>query len=86
MIYTVSEMAMEGDETIDARLQMFRDQREKLLAQMAELQQTLDVVDYKCWYYETARAAGSEEVLKDLSEEDLPEKFRPVLDYLRSQK
>lgn len=52
------QLAMEGDSTIDQRLDLFLNQRKVLLEQMAELQQTLDTLDYKCWYYETAKAAG----------------------------
>ena len=77
------EMAMQGKETIDARLEMFHEQRRRILDQMAALQQTLDVVEYKCWYYETARQAGSEEIPKDMPEEQLPEKFRAVRRRLR---
>lgn len=77
------EMAMEGEETVDARLQMFIDQKEKLLAQMAELQKTLDVVEYKCWYYETAKEMGSEDVPKNMNEDDVPEEFRKTRRYLR---
>jgi hypothetical protein len=29
---------------------------------MADLQQTLDLIDKKCWYYETALAAGTEKI------------------------
>lgn len=72
------EMAMQGDETIDARLQMFHKQRQRILEQMTELQQTLDVVEYKCWYYETAKQAGSEDFPKDMPDGQLPEKFRAV--------
>lgn len=70
------ELSLRGDETIDERLQMFRDRREALLAQMAALQQTLDVIDYKCWYYETARNAGSTDALNGITSEDIPEQFR----------
>lgn len=72
------ELSLQGDETIGERLQMFRDQREALLAQMAALQQTLDVLDYKCWYYETAQQAGSTDVLNDITPEDVPEQYRSV--------
>lgn len=47
-------LTMEGDSTIDKRLQLFYKQRQLLQAQMEELQHTMDVLDYKCWYYETA--------------------------------
>lgn len=77
------EVAMQGRETIDARLEMFHEQRRRIPDQMAALQQTLDVVEYKCWYYETARQAGSEEIPKDMPDEQLPEKFRAVRRRLR---
>ena len=43
------EMALQGDDTIDLRLAMFRRQQEVLKQQMAELQHTMEMVDYKCW-------------------------------------
>ncbi len=52
------ELAMQGDDTIGERLALFEHQREVLREQMEQLQRTMDVLDYKCWYYETAREAG----------------------------
>ena len=49
------EMALQGDDTIDLRLAMFHHQQEVLKQQMVELQHTMEMVDYKCWYYETAK-------------------------------
>ena len=77
------ELAMQGDSTIDARLAMFRRQREAILAQMEELRQTLETVEYKCWFYETAQQAGSTDVPQQMAEEDLPPRFRPVRRALR---
>ena len=42
------ELSMQGNNTIDTRLAMFRHQREVLQAQMDELQHTLRMVEYKC--------------------------------------
>ena len=53
------ELALRGDDTIDTRLKMFTHQRDVLLAQMEEMRHTLETVEYKCWYYETAKAAGT---------------------------
>ena len=53
------ELAMQGDDTIDLRLQMFHRQRDALRAQIAEMERTLETVEYKCWFYETAQAAGT---------------------------
>ena len=70
------QLAMEGDSTIDQRLDLFLNQRKVLLEQMAELQQTLDTLDYKCWYYENARADGNEERVKTLTPAEMPQEIR----------
>lgn len=79
------ELAMQGDDTITARLEMFRRQRQALEEQMAELQHTLSMVDYKCWYYETAQAAGSIAVPRDMPLEDVPEPLRAIRQELQLQ-
>ena len=80
------ELAMQGDETIARRLELFRKQRTVLETRMAELQQTMDTLDYKCWFYETAAARGSTEGISDLPDEALPEALRPVRERLRSNR
>ena len=72
------ELAMRGDDTIDARLAMFRRQQQVLEAQIAEMQHTLQMVEYKCWYYETAKAAGTIEVPKHMPDEKIPEPLRAI--------
>ena len=60
-------MAIRGDETIEDRLQLFLNQKEVITQKITELQETLKVVEYKCWYYETAKKAGTVSVPKDMS-------------------
>lgn len=72
------ELALRGDDTIDTRLKMFTHQRDVLLAQMEEMRHTLETVEYKCWYYETAKAAGTTDVPRDMADEDVPERFRAI--------
>ena len=67
-----------GDDTIDTRLKMFTHQRDVLLAQMEEMRHTLETVEYKCWYYETAKAAGTIDVPRDMADEDVPKRFRAI--------
>ena len=69
------EMALQGDETIGLRLAMFRHQREALKQQMEELQRTMQLVDYKCWYYETALEAGTVDVPQRMELSQVPEEF-----------
>lgn len=82
-IRTYIEMTMEGDATIGDRLELFQKQRERIQEQIRQLQQTLEVVEYKCWYYETAKAAGTTDVPGNASEEEIPEQFREVRRRLR---
>ncbi len=77
-------LAMQGDGTIDQRLALFKRQRETLLRQMAALQNTLDMLDYKCWFYEQAQAAGSIDAVKNLGEDALPARFQGVRRSLKS--
>ena len=75
-IKTFIDWCEEGDSTIENRLQLFLNQREAVLAQIAELKRTLQTLDYKVWYYETAKAAGTCDIHKQLTEKDIPAKFR----------
>ena len=72
------EMALAGDDTIDLRLAMFRRQREELQAQMEDLQHTMEMVDYKCWYYETAKAAGTTDLPQKMALSEVPARFRKI--------
>ena len=64
---------MEGDTTLPQRRDMFYERRRAVEAQIETLQATLDMIDYKCWYYDTAVAAGSSRALQTLKPEELPE-------------
>ena len=77
-------LARQGDSTIDARLAMFRRQREAIRQQMQELQHTLETVEYKCWFYETAQAAGTTDVPQNLAEDEVPPRFRAIRRELRT--
>ena len=79
------ELAMQGDDTIDTRLEMFRHQQEVLKHQMEELQHTMQMVEYKCWFYETAKAAGTVDVPGAMTDADVPDQFRAIRQELRGQ-
>lgn len=78
-------MAMQGDATIDARLDMMLRQRDAVQRQMQELAQTLETLEFKCWYYQTARAAGTTDVPRSMTDEQLPPQFRKVRKRLRAR-
>lgn len=70
------DLTLKGDETIDERLKLFQKQREKVIKQQEELQNILDTLDYKCWFYETAQKLGSVDAVKNIDEDDIPEHLR----------
>jgi DNA-binding transcriptional MerR regulator len=79
------QMAMQGDETIEQRLNLIIRQQEAVRKQLTELQQTLETLDFKRWYYETARDAGTTDVPRSMTLEELPEQYREVRRRLRRE-
>ncbi|MGN1272479.1 MAG: MerR family transcriptional regulator [Lactobacillus sp.] len=59
------EQTQKGDETLPARLAMFKRLRKQVEAQMQDLQRTLDMVNFKCDYYQTAVNDGTEKYVKE---------------------
>ena len=78
-------LTMQGDESIDARLALFRRRREEVEKQLAALQETLEAVRFKCWYYETAKRFGTTDVPSAMDDSELPEELRAVRARLRGR-
>ena len=55
-----------------------------LLQQIDDMRRTLETVEYKCWFYETAQAAGTVDIPSAMAEEEIPERFRAIRRELRS--
>lgn len=75
-------LSIKGDETIDERLDIFLKQREKVVSQIKELEKTLDVLNYKCWYYETAQKAGTTSAIQNIPDDEIPEHLRSAKESL----
>ncbi len=78
------EWCTEGDETIDQRLNMFKEQEQKVIHKINELNTALDLIRFKCWYYETAQAAGSCSIHNSISPDDIPDNIRHINDIMES--
>ena len=75
-------LSMDGDDSIDERLDLMKQQYNVVHQQMQELQETLNIVEYKCWYYQTAKERGT---LEGMSEIEVPEKYRSVVCHLKNK-
>jgi DNA-binding transcriptional MerR regulator len=56
------DYCLEGDATLEKRLDVFTNQKASVEKQIEELQTYLKKIEYKIWYYQTAVAAGTEAV------------------------
>lgn len=67
-----SQWVLMGDDSLQERYEMFLERKKAVEAQMADLQKTLDFINHKCWYYETAIEAGTEKIHFKEQSEKLP--------------
>ncbi len=67
----------EGDASLGKRQAMFRSRLAEVDRQLAALEKTRSHLLYKCWYYDTALALGSEAAVRSLPPEAVPEELRP---------
>ena len=68
----------EGDGSIDKRLTFFQREKECVLQQIEELKKTLEVLEFKCWYYTQAKKEGTTKRLAALKPEEFPEPYRKI--------
>ncbi len=74
------EWTTEGAATYAQRKQLFETRRQAVEAEMAKLQKTLDMLRYKCWYYETAMADGNEDRINAMLPDHLPPEIQKLYD------
>lgn len=79
------DMAMKGDESIDERLALILKQKQLVEQQIEELTNTLKTLEFKKWYYETAKEAGTTEIPRHMTGDELPEEFRETRKRLRGE-
>ncbi len=67
------EWCSEGSSTYTKRYDLISIQKEKVEAQINQLCKTLDMLKFKCWYYQELQKDKSEEKLKALIPDGLPQ-------------
>ena len=66
----------EGSATYPQRRALFLKQKEQVEAELERMNQVLDMIKFKCWYYEQALKDGNEDRLRTMSPEEMPEEVR----------
>ena len=61
-----------GDETISKRKEMFLARKKSIEKEMSELERALNMINYKCWYYDEALKDGTEKRMKTITLDKMP--------------
>ena len=70
-------MVIQGDESsLAKRLTLFQARRDAVKKQIKDMQETLELLEFKCWYYEQAIQDGTEEKVRSLSLDEIPKQYR----------
>lgn len=70
----------EGPATYPQRKALFEAQRSRMEAELEQMNRTLDMLKFKCWYYEQAIRDGNEKKLTAMIPDELPEDIRAIYD------
>ncbi|PAD21808.1 MerR family transcriptional regulator [Terribacillus saccharophilus] len=64
-IKTFIDWCTAGDITLQQRFDMFMERKSVVEKQMKELEETMKLIEHKCYYYKTALEAGTEDIHKN---------------------
>ena len=74
------ELCSKGSSTYAERKALFEKQRESVEGEIARLEKTLNMLKFKCWYYDQAIADGNEEHIKEMLPDKLPADIQALYD------
>lgn len=77
------EWCAEGSSTFPQRRALFESRKAHMEEELRRMNRTLDMLKFKCWYYEQAMQDGSDERVKQMIPEGLPEEIRALYDNTR---
>ena len=70
------DWCVEGASTYPQRKALFEKQRKRLEAELIHMNKVLDMLKFKCWYYEQATRDGCEDQVQRMIPNGLPEDVR----------
>ena len=70
------EWCVQGSETYPQRRELFLRQKAAVELELERMNRVLDMLKYKCWYYEEAIKDGNEDRLIQMAPEEMPAEIR----------
>lgn len=74
------ELCQQGNSTYAERRQLFENRKKAVEEEIKRLNKTLDLLNYKCWYYDKAMEDGNEEGIHAMLPDNLPDDIQPLYD------
>lgn len=72
------DWCIEGAATFPQRKELFERQRKTVEAEIERMNKVLDMLKFKCWFYEQAIKDGSDEYIKALLPDRLPKEIQDL--------
>lgn len=84
-IKTFMKWCSKGSSTYPLRRDLFLRQKETVENEIRKLEKVLDMIRFKCWYYEQAVKDGSEDRLREMLPDHLPEEIQTFYDHAHEE-
>lgn len=75
------EWCSQGNTTYEQRYHLFLTQQKVVEAEIEKMNKILDMIRFKCWYYEQAINDGNEDRLNELLPDKLPNDIQTLYDH-----
>lgn len=70
----------EGSSSFEKRKELFEARKLAVEAEIKNLQKTLSLLEFKCWYYTKAMEDGTEEYIREMLPDKLPSDIQKLYD------
>lgn len=74
----------QGSATFELRKELFDKQKKSVEAELERMNKVLDMLKFKCWFYEQAIADGTDELVRKLLPDKLPPEIQKAYDNAHS--
>lgn len=71
----------QGSSTYEKRRDLFLRQKEIVEEEIRNMEKILDMIRFKCWYYETAIDDGNEDRIREMMPDHLPDEIQKLYDH-----
>lgn len=78
------DWCVEGAGTYSKRKELFEKQKQTVESEIEHLNKILDMIKFKCWYYEQAIQDGNEDRIHSMVPDKLPQDIQKMYDHAHS--